>query len=130
MGTIAKVLLVDDDPDIRMLGQLCLQRVGGWDVTAVASGDEAIVAAAQDLPDLIVLDMMMPGRDGLSTLGALRRQPATAQIPVVFMTAKVQRAEVEAYLACGAQGVVTKPFDPMTLPAELTALTAPDTDLH
>jgi CheY-like chemotaxis protein len=117
---IQKVLLVDDDPDIRRLGELSLSRVGGWDAVVVGSGSEAVVAATSgDPPDAIVLDVMMPEMDGLTTLRRLQDDQRTAGIPVVFMTAKVQRSDLDAYLAVGARGVISKPFDPMTLPEEL-----------
>ncbi len=88
-----------------------------------SSGAEArsgIAAAFQ--PDVILLDMMMPGMDGVTALAKLRAQPETAHIPVIFVTAKVQRQEVAEYLALGAAGVVSKPFDPMALPAEVRRL--------
>lgn len=116
---IHKVLLVDDDPDIRRLGELSLSRVGGYDTVVVGSGAEALEAAAEAPPDAIVLDMMMPDMDGMTTLQRLRSEARTARIPVVFMTAKVQQDDVEAYLAAGASGVISKPFDPMTLPGQL-----------
>ena len=117
---IHKVLLVDDDPDIRRLGELSLSRVGGWDTVVVGSGAEAVEAAAgEEPPDAIVLDVMMPDMDGVTTLEQLRGAERTAGIPVVFMTAKVQPSDVETYLAAGACGVISKPFDPMTLPGKL-----------
>lgn len=117
---IHKVLLVDDDPDIRRLGELSLSRVGGWDTVVVGSGAEAVEAAADDdPPDAIVLDVMMPDMDGVTTLQQLRSGERTSGIPVVFMTAKVQQTDVETYLAAGACGVISKPFDPMTLPGKL-----------
>lgn len=114
-----KVLLVDDEPDIRKIAQLSLQAVGGHATVVAASAMEAIQLALAEPPDVIVLDVMMPGTDGPSTLVELRRHERLATVPVVFMTAKVQSSEVAAYLALGAIGVIAKPFDPMTLPAEL-----------
>ena len=116
---IAKVLMVDDEPDIRRIGQMSLRAVGKWEVALAASGAEALRAAIEGRPDVILLDVMMPGMDGPATLSALRGDPATAAIPVIFMTAKVQQHEVERYLALGAAGVIKKPFDPMTLPDEV-----------
>ncbi|RYY83161.1 MAG: response regulator, partial [Comamonadaceae bacterium] len=75
-------------------------------------------------PDLLLLDVMMPGMDGPTTLARLRERPGTARTPVVFMTAKVQASEIEHYKALGALGVVTKPFDPMGLAAQVQALWA------
>ncbi|MFY0524779.1 response regulator [Archangium gephyra] len=123
--TIRKVLLVDDEDDIRTIGQLSLGRVGGWQTVLAASGAEAVTKAAAEQPDLILLDVMMPGMDGPTTLGQLRAQASTAQTPVIFMTAKIQKQEVARYLELGAVGVIGKPFDPMTLPAEIKKLLPP-----
>ncbi|HEX8822066.1 MAG TPA: response regulator [Archangium sp.] len=123
--TIRKVLLVDDEDDIRTIGQLSLSRVGGWQTVLASSGAEALTKAAAEGPDLILLDVMMPGMDGPTTLGQLRAQEATAKTPVIFMTAKIQKQEVARYLELGAVGVIGKPFDPMTLPAEIKRLLSP-----
>ena len=123
--TIRKVLLVDDEDDIRTIGQLSLSRVGGWQTVLASSGTEAISKAAAEQPDLILLDVMMPGMDGPTTLGQLRAQASTAKTPVIFMTAKIQKQEVARYLELGAVGVIGKPFDPMTLPAEIKKLLPP-----
>lgn len=121
---IETVLLVDDDPDIRRVGELSLSTIGGWQTLTASSGDDALTISATQPVDIIVLDMMMPGRDGFSTLAALRATPQTAHTPVVFMTAKVQRSEVQSYLDAGATGVIAKPFNPMTLPDELRQVVA------
>ncbi len=119
---IRKVLLVDDEDDIRTIGNLSLSRVGGWQTVLASSGAEAVTKAAAEQPDLILLDVMMPGMDGPTTFGRLRADPATATTPVIFMTAKVQKQEVARYLELGAVGVIAKPFDPMTLPGEIRRL--------
>jgi CheY-like chemotaxis protein len=119
---IRKVLLVDDEDDIRTIGRLSLSRVGGWETVLAASGAEAVTRAAAEKPDLILLDVMMPGMDGPTTFGQLRAHPDTAATPVIFMTAKVQKQEVARYLELGAVGVIAKPFDPMTLPGEIRRL--------
>ncbi|WP_434383057.1 response regulator [Melittangium boletus] len=119
---IRKVLLVDDEADIRTIGQLSLSRVGKWETVLAASGDEALVKADAERPDLILLDVMMPGMDGPTTLARLRAQASTAQTPVIFMTAKIQKHEVARYLELGAVGVIGKPFEPLTLPAEIKKL--------
>jgi CheY-like chemotaxis protein len=119
---IRKVLLVDDEDDIRTIGNLSLSRVGGWQTVLASSGAEAVTKAAAEQPDLILLDVMMPGMDGPTTFGRLRADPATAATPVIFMTAKVQKQEVARYLELGAVGVIAKPFDPMTLPGEIRRL--------
>ncbi len=114
-----KVLLVDDEDDIRKIGRLSLEAVGRCETLVASSAGEALDLAKASRPDVILMDMMMPGMDGLAALAELQRTPELAAIPVVFMTAKVQASEVEHYLAVGAIGVIRKPFDPMTLPKEL-----------
>jgi two-component system, OmpR family, response regulator len=120
--TIRKVLLVDDEDDIRTIGQISLSKVGGWQTVLASSGADALAKAAAEKPDLILLDVMMPEMDGPTTLGQLRAQAATANTPVIFMTAKIQKQEVARYLELGAVGVIGKPFDPMKLPAEIKRL--------
>jgi len=115
MSELNLVLYVEDDPDIQMVAQMALELVGGLTLRSCMSGREAIAAAASCKPDLILLDVMMPDMDGPSTLAALRQLPNTASTPVVFMTAKVQAAEVAHYKSLGALGVIAKPFDPMAL---------------
>lgn len=109
------ILLVDDEPDIRQIARLALETLGGFKITECPSGLEAPAAAARCAPQLILMDVMMPGRDGPATLKVLRATPATARIPVVFMTAKVQPQEIAAFRELGALDVIPKPFDPMTL---------------
>ena len=114
-----KVLIVDDEPDIRRIAKLGLSRVGGMEVVEATNGTEALVRAKEDHPDAVLLDVMMPGLDGPSTLARLREDPATSAIPVVFLTAKAIGTEVDRLKSLGAAGVLTKPFDPMTLAREL-----------
>lgn len=116
------VLLIDDDPDIRQIGHLSLQVVGGFNVMVVASGAAGVAYAQNNTPDVVLLDMMMPGMDGISTLAELRRIPTMQEIPIVFFTAKVQRTEKERLMSLGAAGVIAKPFDPMTLAQDLKKL--------
>lgn len=112
---IEKIMLVDDDKDIRTIGEMCLANVGGWEVVLAASGHDALDKAPDANPDAILLDVMMPGMDGPTTFEKLRAIPNVASTPIIFMTAKVQRQEVDRYLSMGASGVISKPFDPMTL---------------
>ncbi len=116
---IRKVVLVDDEPDIRRVGELSLRARAGWQVVVCASGTEAVESARRERPDVILLDVMMPVLDGPATLALLRADAETASIPVIFMTAKVQRQEVERYLSLGAAGVVSKPFDPLSLVGDI-----------
>jgi len=117
-----KVLLVDDEADIRRIAALSLSGVGGMEVAQAGGGSEGIRMAREDRPDVILLDMMMPGLDGPATLQALRSDPETSAIPVVFLTAKAMSAEVERLRGLGARGVLIKPFDPMALPRLLREL--------
>jgi len=126
--TLRSILFVDDDEDIRAIAHLSLTAVGGWEVTLAACGPEAFEQALRHTPDLIILDVMMPGMDGFATLELLRSDQRTAAIPVMFLTAKVQRAEVERYNAAGAP-VVAKPFDPMKLPDEIRQRMTPKPSL-
>jgi two-component system alkaline phosphatase synthesis response regulator PhoP len=117
-----RLLLVDDDDGVRFVARSALERVGGWTVTAVSSGAEAISAAVTAPPDAILLDVMMPGLDGPSTLARLRENPATAGIPVIFLTAKARSSQHDTLLELGATGVLVKPFDPMQLSNQVAAL--------
>lgn len=116
---LKSILYVEDEPDIRTIAKMALQAVGGFTVHACSSGREAVDAAPAAAADLILLDVMMPGLDGPSTLKALRELPGTAATPVIFMTAKVQPAEVAHYKSLGALDVIAKPFDPMQISAEI-----------
>jgi CheY-like chemotaxis protein len=113
--TMLRILHVDDEPDIREVVELALGLDADFAVQSCPSGGEGLAAAAQDPPDLILLDVMMPGMDGPTTLKRLRENPQTAAIPVVFMTARAQTREIELFLSLGAVGVIAKPFDPMML---------------
>jgi len=115
VSELRTVLYVEDDPDIQAVAQLALEVVGGLAVVMASSGSEAVTKAAAEVPDLVLLDVMMPGMDGPTTLLALRELEGMASVPVIFVTAKVQAAEVQQYVELGAIGVIAKPFDPMTL---------------
>jgi CheY-like chemotaxis protein len=121
---IRTVLLVDDDPNIRKLAKMTLERVGRWQVTVACSGGEALELLKGEMPDVVILDVMMPGLDGKSTLTHIKNDPATAHIPVILMTAKVQHQEMDEYVEMGATGVIVKPFDPLRLPDEIRQLVA------
>lgn len=122
--TLKKLMAVEDDPDIRRILDLALATFGGFELTLCESGEAALAALEQERPDLILLDVMMPGLDGPGTLKAIRAQPAFSTIPVVFLTAKMQPGEVANWTALGALAVIGKPFDPLTLPDELRRLYA------
>ena len=110
-----RILYVDDEADIREVAAMSLELDPEFEVRICGSGTEALGVAAEWQPNLILLDVMMPGMDGPTTFGHLREDPVTASIPVVFITARTQAQEIEGFKALGAQGVIAKPFDPMSL---------------
>ena len=128
--TDIRILLVDDEPDIRAVVDVSLGLDGEFSTRACASGADALVTAAQWSPSLILLDVMMPLMDGPTTLANLRKDPRTAHIPVVFLTARTQADEIEQYISLGAQGVLSKPFDPMKLAASVRSYLPPSVAHH
>jgi len=116
---LKRILYVEDESDIRTVTAMALEAVGGFTVISCDSGKEALAAAPDANADLILLDVMMPGMDGLATLSALRGLSQTADTPVIFMTAKVQASEIQNYMRLGVTDVIAKPFDPMTLSAQI-----------
>lgn len=123
-GLPRRVMYVEDDPDIRAIAEIALQDVGGFTVALCESGTDALAAAPGFGPELVLLDVMMPGMDGPSTLQALRKLPGMARVPVIFMTARLQRSEIREYRDLGAIGVIPKPFDPMTLSEQIAKILA------
>ncbi len=119
MRELRRVMCVEDDPDIRMIIEFSLVSLGGYEVCLCSGGRSALAQAPSFLPDLVLLDVMMPDLSGPETLAALRQQPKMKGVPVVFMTAKAMPNEVEALLQYGATGVIVKPFDPVTLPQDI-----------
>jgi CheY-like chemotaxis protein len=119
--TIAKALIIDDDPSIRRISQISLTRVAKWEVIVAASGPEGISEMLKNKPDVVLLDVMMPGMDGPTTLAQIKKSEFN-QVPVIFITAKVMQHEVEQYLALGAAGVICKPFDPVTLAGQVSSI--------
>ena len=123
---IHKVLLVEDEADIRKVAQISLQFRGGWAVTLAADGEECLRMATTDRPDLILLDCMMPKMDGYETCRRLKGDSSLREIPVIFLTAKSQESEVRKGLALGAVGYLIKPFNPMSLAAEIREILESD----
>ena len=128
--TDIRILLVDDEPDIREVVDVSLGLDPEFKTRACASGADALVTAAEWSPSIILLDVMMPLMDGPTTLANLRKNPRTAHIPVVFLTARTQADEIEQYISLGAQGVLSKPFDPMTLAASVRSYLPPPAVHH
>jgi len=119
MSELRRVMCVEDDPDIRMIIEFSLATVGSLEVYLCAGGQLALDQAPAFKPDLVLLDVMMPGLNGPETLAALRLLPCMKGVPIVFMTAKAMPDEVEELLHYGATGVIVKPFDPMALPENI-----------
>ena len=114
-----KVLIIDDEDDIREVAALSLETVAGWDVTMAGSGAAGIVKALEQQPDAILLDVMMPVMDGPTTFRELHALPETTNIPVILLTAKVQAADQKRFSDLGVAAVMFKPFDPLTLAGEI-----------
>jgi len=117
-----RILHVEDEPDIRTIAKMTLEALGGFEVQSCASGQEAIAKGPAFKPDLVLLDVMMPGMDGPTTLSELRKIDALSATPVVFMTAKAQGHEIDRFKSLGAVDVVIKPFDPENLCQQLNAI--------
>lgn len=117
-----KILVVDDEDDIREVAALSLESVAGWEVMTASSGSQALARAAEFQPDAILLDVMMPGMDGPATFHELRKNPATARIPVLLLTAKVQSNDQRRFADLGVKAVLFKPFDPLTLSNQIAGV--------
>ncbi len=118
---LQKILLVEDNDDIRTIIKSALEKIGGYKVHACASGAEALLSISEFAPQLLLLDMMMPGMDGPAVLAKVRERPETASLPVVFLTARASSTDIETLFALGALDVLKKPFDPMTLHEQVRA---------
>ncbi len=116
-----QMLVIDDEDDIREVAQLCLEMFGGWQVLTASSGSEGLVLAEVEQPDAILLDVMMPDRDGIATFRELQANPITQHIPVILLTAKVQSADRHQFAGLGVTALITKPFDPLTLAEQVAA---------
>jgi DNA-binding response OmpR family regulator len=119
-----RIVLVEDDEDIRTIAQMALEQLGGYEVLACASGAQALAEAAQFRPDLLLLDVSMPGMDGPETLAALRKQAALASVPAAFLTAHTAAKQVSEYRSLNAVDVIAKPFDPEQLCKRVAAMLA------
>jgi CheY-like chemotaxis protein len=117
-----KILVIDNEVYIQEIAQICLQMTAGWQVITAGSGREGLKQASDEQPDAILLDVMMPDMDGITTFQTLQEQPETQSIPVVLLTAKVQAADLQRYTQLGIRGAIAKPFDPLTLAPQLAEL--------
>ena len=119
MSELKKVLYIEDEPDIRAVAEIALQQIGGLVLKCCASGPEGLESISDFDPQLILLDVMMPGMDGPTVLAHIRENTDYQHIPVVFITAKVQAAEVEDLMELGAFAAISKPFSPMEIAGQL-----------
>ncbi|MFB2939377.1 response regulator [Aerosakkonemataceae cyanobacterium BLCC-F154] len=117
-----RVLIIDDDLGIRKIVQISLETVAGWDVLIAASGMEGITIAETQQPDAILLDVMMPGMDGITTLGQIKQNPTIQEIPVILLTAKAQPNEQKQFAKLQVAGVITKPFRASDLVQQMRSL--------
>ncbi|HEY5821206.1 MAG TPA: response regulator [Propionibacteriaceae bacterium] len=122
LGTVRRILVVDDDEMLREVAKAALELVGGWQVLTASSGVQAQSRAVEERPDAILLDVMMPGMDGPATVALLRESPSTREIPVIFLTAKAPTEDIATWGGLELAGVIPKPFDPMTLAADMSRL--------
>jgi CheY-like chemotaxis protein len=118
------ILLIDDEADIREVAGMSLEAIGGWRVSSATCGEEGVAKAILEKPDVILCDVMMPDIDGPATFKRLQENPETQEIPVILLTARVQRADRLRFAQLGVAGVLPKPFDPMALSAQVDALLA------
>jgi CheY-like chemotaxis protein len=114
-----RILIIDDEDDIREIAAMSLETVAGWEVMVANSGSQGLVRASTYKPDAILLDVMMPGMDGPTTFRELRKNPATEKIPVLLLTAKVQASDQRRFADLDVAAVLVKPFDPLTLSRQI-----------
>ena len=113
-----KILIIDDEDDIREVARLSLESVAGWEVLSAGCGVEGVASALEQQPDAILLDVIMPGMDGPAAFRELRKNPATAGIPVLLLTARI--SDQRRFAGLGVDAVLFKPFDPLTLSAQIS----------
>ncbi|MBW8910863.1 MAG: response regulator [Sphingomonas sp.] len=125
MTDTLSILYVDDEPDIRLIVEMSLKLRPDVAVRTADSGEQAIAMlhGGDWRPNLVMVDVMMPGMTGPELLAALRKDPDMAGLPVIFVTARARQQDIADYIALGAKGVITKPFDPIRLAEQVIALT-------
>jgi CheY-like chemotaxis protein len=116
---VKRILVIDNEQYIQEIAQICLRTVAGWQVNTASSGHEGLIIAAAEQPDAILLDVMMPDMDGLTTFQKLQENPVTQPIPVILLTAKVQVSDRRRYAELGVKGAIAKPFNPLELAGEV-----------
>jgi len=121
-GELKRILYIEDEPDIQAIARVSLESVGGFTTKICSSGEEGLQQTPLFDPQLILLDVMMPGMDGPATFQALHELKDYTNTPIIFMTAKAQPQEIQEYMSMGAIGVITKPFDPIKLPDDIRTI--------
>jgi CheY-like chemotaxis protein len=116
------ILCIDDEEDILQITRMSLETLGGFQVSICKGSGEALAQVKRLMPDVVLLDVMMPGQDGPSTLKLFQEDPDVAKIPVIFLTAKAQPSELANLIRLGAKGVISKPFNPMLLSRQVLEL--------
>jgi len=114
-----RLLHLEDDPDILEITRMALEMAGDFEIRQCSTGDDAVRIAEEFTPEVLLLDVMLPGQTGPEVLARLREIPKMVRVPALFMTARAQDSEVNALMQSGASGVITKPFDPVTLGQEI-----------
>ncbi|UNU25439.1 response regulator [Microcoleus vaginatus] len=117
-----RILVIDDEKNLCSVIQACLEHLGGWIVLSAPDGSQGLLLAETQLPDAILLDVMMPDMDGLTLFGLLQNNAATRGIPVIFLTAKVQAMDLSQFADLGVAGVIAKPFDPLSLAQQVAEI--------
>lgn len=115
-----RILIIDDEDDIREVAALSLEATAGWHVLTASSGPKGMEVAAAERPDAILMDVMMPEVDGPTTFRLMQQNPTIAHIPVLLLTAKVQGADQRRFANLGVNGILFKPFDPLTLAQQIS----------
>jgi CheY-like chemotaxis protein len=116
-----RILVVDNEQYIQEVTKICLETVVGWEVLTASSGKEGIIQAENHQPDAILLDVMMPDIDGLAAFEQLQANPATKEIPVILLTAKIQAADCRRYAQLGMKSAIAKPFNPLELAGQIAS---------
>jgi len=119
-----QILIIDDENDIREVARLSLELTENWTVSSANGGAAGTALALTSEPDAILLDVMMPDMDGPTTLRVLQQNGVTRTIPVIFLTAKVQAADRQKFMQLGVRGIISKPFDPLTLGQQIRSMLA------
>jgi CheY-like chemotaxis protein len=117
-----RILVIDDEQNLCSVIQACLEHLGGWRVLISPEASQGLILAETQVPDAILLDVMMPDMDGVTLFGLLQKNAATREIPVIFLTAKVQAMDLNEFADLGVAGVIAKPFDPLGLAQQVAGI--------